>query len=57
MRIERRKHALNRRLRGLFVVDVAGIIVGDRRDGLVVILLDVVDDLVGILCAARSEPA
>src|SRR5215213_973982 len=49
MRIERGKHALNRGLRRLLVIDVARVITGDRRDGLVVVLLDLVGDAVRVL--------
>ena len=57
MRIERRKHSLNRRLRGFFVIDVAGVVAGNGGDGFVVVLFDLVDDAVRALRVSGSEAA
>src|SRR6185503_9090399 len=55
MWIERRQHSLNRCLGRFLVVDVAGVVLRDRRDGFVVVLFDLVGDAVGRFGSARSE--
>src|SRR5215213_5182325 len=57
MRIERRKHSLNRGLRGFFVIDVAGVVAGDGGNGFVIIFFDLVDYAVRVLCISGSEAA
>ena len=40
MRIEGKKHSLNRGLRGFFVIDVPRVLVFDRGNGFAIVVLD-----------------
>src|SRR6185503_13141876 len=57
MRIERRKHSLNRGLRRFFVIDVAGVVVSDCRDGFVVVFFYLVVDAIRVLGRSGSKAA